>query len=312
MSKRHYLTFYTLTLRKNRSEQLLAFDESQAAGKKRSFIRLLEDYVGAHKTERFDDSDKTTIWVSDANFGKKSDEFHCLFHKGNSGPEGTLFNNISKTRKGITENDAPVYPYYLYVWAPGNGTHGLIAFHNRGNEGCKTAFEKSLNRYLSEKETDFRAEIKTLAFNLKSTKSPPRVRRIEITQFVPLSVTNRVYTGSAKPKEVKATYRVWLPEDVGNIFELDDLLKTEKKIDLIESSIKNMITLPKSAANKTYSVTVDLDGVQRTMKLHKGLEISFGVEITHHLNGKINPSVAELHKAASDSIQVTKAKLMGR
>lgn len=176
----HSITAYSCKIcQKYKNVDLLTTSSEQ----KLELKSLLQEYFYYINKCKIDKNTNRTIKLSNSFREEQlNDEIVRIVFQPDAGKAlenfSVINHNTNKIKKYNGEENSAIYPHYVFCYT--SDTSNILVFHHYGQSGCKTVFQNTFNKFLSEKGLKAHLDILMSSdmFNEYNSYSPQKLKLI--------------------------------------------------------------------------------------------------------------------------------------
>lgn len=260
-------------------------------------------------TDKDKDSAPKVFKAIDVNPDKENREISGVIKLGVSGyPKDVVGQKKKKiddsSKFSVSKNDNLVGDYNFLIKLPNNAEFGYLVVLGVGNESPISIFKKSFSYFLATSVYKVKSEV--VAIFCKTSESfKPVVKRINIDVLEKLSKTKQSKKGTTSKVKKKA-FKGVLTVPKG-LFSWNKFVDSSDKEDFVEKELERFYSLSSldETMERNMSLTVEINGIQRNIKVTDKIEFSMGIDVTDKLllekDGR--PQKMSFLKEARDAIE---------
>lgn len=221
------ITAYTCRICKKYSETDLLCVQGE---EKKDIFELLDEYFKYINKCKVDTGTQRAIMLNE-NINKTviSNGLKRIIVKPDAGKALENFSviNISSNKilKYSGDDNSAIYPHYVFCYS--NGEKCVFVFHHYGQSGCKTVFQNTFNKFLSEKGLIARFDVlmsNEMFEEEKSTSSMQKLKLISTYNDISSDIAD-----NAKGEQKKTEQEVIISLDAPRAKNIKEWLKKIKK-----------------------------------------------------------------------------------
>ena len=285
---RSFLNIYTIRFRKKHSD-FLEIEEMMSDGQYPDPFKIFENVfknISVAGSEHTNEERKTVTGVKDLDIQVGKRVISGLITSGEYGEEAELLHRKSKDRHPISEDDAPIYDHYFYLYIPKSGPRAIFALHSRGNFGCKTSLDHMLKEYVSKHHPNISVALHPTKLDFKADAGKFykgfTVRRFKTVKIIPMDNEGKLISGKRTRDKIVVETTIHSGKNGQALLDFATLKNAKDSIKEAKKFIKNYIEGDLNEAE--VRVTVNMDGQDKTIRMTKSMEFEMSFDISEDFN----------------------------
>lgn len=310
ITTRQFISIYTIRARKKNSNHLTfeeLIEDKKKLGYKDLFLTI-QEFLEELESTSFEDKEKESVTgIENLTIEPRNRRISGMLRSGVFGVEGVLYDTASSKGRKLEKHEAPLYGYYFTFYIPKDGHSGVFALHSRGRHGCKTQLDLALKKYIFDKDLPITVEIFSTKLDFEKDHQAFykhfSIKRLETVEYRSLKREDALMAGKGIQPKVVVKKSVEVKGGLSSLFNFKKFARKGRQKMLSKVKFRQYVGF-KVPEDASFSITVEMDGQEKTMDINKEMRFNMSFDITKEFDdyNRKDPSFAKLKEVAESYI----------